>query len=405
MAAIFTVAGGWQPSRGDDHSEFGTSLSASGDLVAIGADYDAAFGAAYVYRWEQDHWKQIVRMAPSRSTKPGFGKAIAIERRTVVAGHVLQDVGGRKSVGAAYVFEGDGDSIPAVESQILTAPKPTQYSGFGESVAISRQLIAVGAPSDDNGAVYLFRKKGSKWESVGKLTGVDSPRDRFGALFGRSLAMTDRFLVVGAPLQPDSQGERTGALYVYRRDADGMVSEPAQILTALPDDQVAELGFTVAVHESSILAGAPGSWGRNSTQLGGAVLFSAGADGTFPERPVAIYRAPESTEDERAGTVVALSRDLVLVGAPLRSNHQGGVYVYSRKNAGGKLLRRLDSEASQGAANFGRALAVTGERLLVGSPGFNSDGQVVSYPLEPNGPGKPGRSLTRHTNTGRSGKN
>ncbi len=201
--------------QGEDWADFGICLAAHDDLLVVGADNEAQLGAAYLFRRNGDRWGLVQRLAPSKLSKPGFAQSIAIDGKIIVAGHVLQNVGGAKSVGAAYVFEARGTTFPQVETQLLSAPQPQPYSGFGESVAVGRDMIAVGAPADGNGAVYLFRKKGNRWTSAGKLTGLDSAQDLFGSMFGKCVAMSDKFLVVGAPLQPvPKQGRARRGLHL-----------------------------------------------------------------------------------------------------------------------------------------------------------------------------------------------
>ena len=76
---------------------------------------------------------------------------------------------------------------------------------FGESVAIGDGTIVVGAKvtqkGSDSGSVYLFEKSSSgdasSWTQVAKLTADDGAA---GDDFGKSVAISDGTIVVGAPV-------------------------------------------------------------------------------------------------------------------------------------------------------------------------------------------------------------
>ena len=95
------------------------------------------------------------------------------------------------------------------------------FNGFGSAVAVDGDVIAVGAPLDDelekgltHGAVYVFRRIGGHWFEEAKLFGSQAG---WNDVFGSSVAIQGNLLVVGQP-HSDPAGSDFGAAYVFRRN-------------------------------------------------------------------------------------------------------------------------------------------------------------------------------------------
>ncbi len=127
--------------------------------------------------------------------------------------------------------------------------------------------------------------------------------------------------------------------------------------------------------------------------LSGGSLFSdlsAGPlDEPFPE--VAKLTASDADHGDGLGSAVALEGDIAVVGAKFKdtaAGHQAGAaYVYVRSPAGWSEVARLT--ASDGAADheFGRATAINGDTVVVGSPQlFAGFGAAYVYSRGEGGP-------------------
>ncbi|MDQ3623881.1 MAG: FG-GAP repeat protein [Verrucomicrobiota bacterium] len=94
-----------------------------------------------------------------------FGRSVAISGDTVVIGADLDDDGATDS-GSAYVFVRTGDTW--TQEQKLTASDAGIADRLGQSVAISGDMIVVGAYLDndggtDSGSAYVFVRSGNTW--------------------------------------------------------------------------------------------------------------------------------------------------------------------------------------------------------------------------------------------------
>jgi hypothetical protein len=157
-AYVFQLSeGSWIPdgkliaTDGDPDDEFGGSVAISSDTIVVGAkrDGDKAVnaGAAYVFGYNGSSWVEETKLTASDGmTVARFGISVAISDANTIAIGAEYD----NATGAAYVFWHDGSSW--IEEPKLIAP-----GYFGASIAISGDTVAVGAPfNGDNGAAYVY---------------------------------------------------------------------------------------------------------------------------------------------------------------------------------------------------------------------------------------------------------
>lgn len=145
------------------------AISADGSALAIGAPGEDSralgsaghqnnngrvdSGAVYVYRKSGESWR-FDGYVKSRLPAHGFGAAVALSRdgTTLAVGEPDEDSGAIGS-GAVEVYERVGKSW---RQKALVKPRePVRGGSFGASVALSDNVLAVGAPGED--AAYLWR--------------------------------------------------------------------------------------------------------------------------------------------------------------------------------------------------------------------------------------------------------
>ena len=190
LIAFDELSGNPDPSTGDD---FGHSIAVSGDTAVVGAPA-SGMGAAHVYRFDGNTWKQeVILTASNGGFFNGFGRSAAISGNTIIIGAPFDSESGFFS-GAVYVFAYDGTTWNQEDK--LTASDSSPVDGFGLSLAIENDIILVGTAR--GGRAYVFRYDGSTWLEEAKLPATD---DGIGALerFGWSVAISGNTIVVGAP--------------------------------------------------------------------------------------------------------------------------------------------------------------------------------------------------------------
>jgi hypothetical protein len=154
---------------------------------------------------------------PSGANGDSFGFSVAIEGNTLIGGATqYTPIIAQPAYGAAYVYEFNGSSW--ISQGRLTASDGASVDRFGYSVAVSNNVVAVGAREDDTtaggdaGSAYVFTRNGTTWTEEQKL----APTDPFnGDRFGGSVALSFGNLVVGAAEKALSVPNGQGAVYYY----------------------------------------------------------------------------------------------------------------------------------------------------------------------------------------------
>jgi hypothetical protein len=175
---------GCQSSTMASFGSLGYAVAANGNLAFSGV---SGPGQVMLYHFDDAYAYQLI--APT-TADTSFGSALAASASQLFVGVPSAASGGVMGAGAVEVFDGMFGSSFA-ESQTLAASDPQPNAVFGTSVAVSGDLLAVGAPSYAGtivGGVYLFRQDAStkKWSEVAKLQPTSV---KMNDLFGKSVAL------------------------------------------------------------------------------------------------------------------------------------------------------------------------------------------------------------------------
>ena len=244
---------------------FGESVSVSGNTAVIGAiqddDNGENSGSAYIFRFNGSTWVQQAKLlASDGSAGDLFGDSVSTFGNTVVVGAVYD--------GSAYVFRFNGSSW-AQEAKL----SPFDGAGyFGGSVSVSGDTVAVGASGgdpfgDEAGSAYLFRFNGSTWAQEAKLLADDGAA---GDLFGWSVAVSGDVVVIGADFDDDN-GVDSGSAYVFWFDGSTWVQQAK--LLAHDGAGGDYFGASVAVSGDTVVIAAPLD-NDNGSECGSAYVFT-----------------------------------------------------------------------------------------------------------------------------------
>ncbi|MBM9502057.1 putative Ig domain-containing protein [Leptospira sp. 201903071] len=327
----------------------------------------------------------------------GFGSRVAISGDTMVIGAQSEDSNqttvtnfpgpvldsatdndGTSSSGAAYVFRRVGTSW--VLEAYLKAPNPEISDAFGTSVAISGDTIIVGAiaedsnqttvtnapftgltPAGDNdsaansGAAYIFRRTGNTW---GLEAYLKAPTSGSTIQFGISVAVSGDTAVVGAIFEDNDQTSVTNAPAVPVSNTNASDSGAAYVF--------ARTGTTWAFE--AYLKAPNAEAGDN---FGSSVSISEDSN--------TIAVAAKSERSNQTSVSNAPSPGLTPAGDNDSATGAGAVYVF-RKNGGNwaweAYLKAPNTESND---QFGVSVAISGNRIVVGASGEDSNqGSVVN---------------------------
>ncbi len=303
----------------------------------------------------------------------------------------LQDLHGMVRTGTV---SGDFSDLP---------PQSAQFGPeFGFSVALSGEWLVVGAPgtvttiagtTGEHGAVFVFRREGGSWIQQQVLTrpGDGAPR------CGHSVALRPPHLVFGCPDMRNVSTER-GVVHTYRLETDNFVLKNSRYF----DADEAHCGRAIALTRNYLAASCPtanNDSGRvyvikrntltdvysgeaevqiNGSSVSGMDVFGFGEALAMYEPPT-VFFGPENVR--------------LAIGAPNTIYPgnifpRGTVHVYHRAIStptwnDNALFRPAPSGSDGGTfAEFGRALAMNWNQLVVGAPN-NRYGGINTSP----GPG------------------
>ena len=207
-----------------------------------------------------------------------------------------------------------------------------------------------------------------------KLTAADAAA---GDHFGASVAVSGVTAVVGAEAA-DVVGLDSGAAYVFRR-APGLNTSWGQVAKLVAADAGAGdlFGAAVAVSGGRVVVGAPLD-GDAGALSGSAYVFERRPDGSDEWDQTAKLVAPDGAPGDEFGAAVAIDGDTIVIGSPFDSDDgfaSGAVYVYRYVPIGIGTWRAVQKLTASDAANsdrFGTAGAVERSEILIGAE-FDDD--------------------------------
>ena len=253
--------------------------------------------------------------------------------------------------GAVYPLTID----PTAQQAYLKASNTGAGDNFGFSVAVSGDTVVVGAYNEDgsatgvdgtsdesaagSGAAYVFVRSGTTWTQQAYLKASNS---QAGDQFGYSVSVSGDTVVVGAYLedsnatgvggdQNNNSASNSGAAYVFVR-ANNVWSQQAY-LKASNSGAMDLFGYSVSVSGDTVVVGAYQE-DSNATGVGG------------------------DQNDNSAG-------------------NSGAAYVFVRANNVWSQHAYLNASNSQASDFFSRSVSVSGDTVVVGADGEDSNATGV----------------------------
>ncbi len=365
---------------------FGAAVALSGNTAVIGAPLDDVTasnqGSVYVFVRSGRVWTPQQKLTASDGAAFDlFGGSVALSGDIVVVGASGDDVGANENQGSAYVFTRSGATW--TPQQKLTANDGADNDRFGGSVALSGDTVVAGVNADDIGAntdqgsAYVFTRGGAGWTQQQRLT-ANGGAD--GDEFGFHVAVSGDTVVVGAPQDDVGANLNQGSAYVFVRGGTSW-SQQKQLLggDGAPGDF---FGCSVAISGDTAAVGAKmNDFGLTPLDQGSVYIFARTGTNWLPQQQL---WAANGAEFDQFGQSVALSGDTLVVGAvgdDLGANDQGSAYVFARSGATWSQQRRLFSDDGAADDLFGVSVAISGDSVLVGASNDNGAfaGQGAAY--------------------------
>lgn len=357
------------PQARRDDDQFADSLDLRDDLALVGAWGTGIRnkGAAHLYRLGEG--SALLQSFAPGTLRPDeyFGFAVALGS-DFLAVSALRDEQGGEPKGAVYIYERSDAGSYELAAEILP-DDPERFKEFGFSLVTAGDHLLIGAPGDGArgggaGAVYVFGRNGQgDWVQEQKLLALDA---QAGDLFGASLDATQDRVVIGARGRSLNEVSVSGVAYVFARGANGW-SQETRLEAPVPTPG-GRFGFSVAIDQSTLLIGA------STFEVGGE---PQGRVFAYERDPVQGWSfsetiAPDASQvqTKRFGAQVDLAGSVALISAYDVQDVRdlpGQVLAYAQGEQGWEANLELRPANTPVAYGFGRNLALSGSRVIVGA--------------------------------------
>ena len=360
---------------------FGGSVSIEGDTAIIGASYDSttAFraGAAFIYvRDVSGTWNQQAKLlATDGASYDYFGASVALSGDIVVIGATGDDDKGTRS-GSVYIFARDTSGVWHQQAKLV--PEDGWSSNyFGNSVAVSGGSIVIGSWGDsDNGissgSAYVYMQNAQQnWVQQAKLLPNDGASND---AFGVAVALDVDTALIGAQSDVHT-GTLRGSAYIFVRDVQGQWSQYAKLIGPDPIQPYGfgKFGASTTLEGDVAAIGAPGvTIGNTGWKSGVAYVFVRDASGTWIRQQE--LSSPVLGHD--FGDSVSMSQGRILVGQRSGSSDSGSAFIYSDADHDGiwSLVAQLTPNDRTWNDKFGIGVALDADYALVGSSNDDDNG-------------------------------
>jgi hypothetical protein len=436
-------------------------------------------GAAYVFVRRDGVWSQQAYLKASNpDERDRFGSAISISGDTIVVGasdedssrtgiNGFQDDNSADNAGATYVFIRTGATWS--QQAYLKSSNTKGFDRFGISLSLSGNTLVVGASGEasnatgidgnhtddsasNSGAAYVFVRNGSDWSQKAYLKASNTGT---GDLFGGSVSLFGDTFVVGASGedsidigvngdQDNNLAKGAGAAYVFdlNLSTDQFNPEPnvqqqayLKASTTTFDSYIPDkFGSSIAISGDTLIVGAPnessaakgvdGDQSDNGAWNSGAVYVFTKLGDSWHQQ--AYIKASNTDLSDHFGSSVAMSGDILVVGAPGESSSATGVngdqsinvgvpsgfsfspdlpsqsgaaYVFVREGTTSSQQAYLKASNTDNHDEFGGAVAISGYLVVIGAAGEDSNAFGVNGDQSDNSSGGAGAAYIFHRYT------
>ena len=270
---VYTRSGGvWTPQAtltapdGQPFDNLGGSVVLSGDTLIAGAARDtvggnAAQGSVRVFTRIGGVWThQQTITATDGAFDDRFGSSISLSGDALAVGVPRDNVGSNSDQGTVRLFTRSGSSW--TPQATLTAMDGAFLDEFGHDVSLSGDLLAVAVPRDDilsvvdQGSVRVFARAGGVWAEQATLPTTDGVFNGDSSPFSSlSVSLSGDNLAVGTPGHSVGANSDIGSVRMFARRVGGWVLQKE--LQAAGGAAGDGFGHEVLLSDDTLVVGAP----------------------------------------------------------------------------------------------------------------------------------------------------
>ncbi len=400
---------------------FGAAVAIDGNVAVIGAHGDdpsgSSSGSARLFRWTGNRWyfeAKLTNSHPAFSRSADhFGASVALEHGWLAAGaprprgwtSYLQGSAGAPTV-TMFRRRPPGQVSPWSVGQNVIYDDVGEDDSFGTSVALSGDKMIVGAPQDKTdsgyprGMAYAFERNQGGADAWGQVRRMNQHNRHNFEEVGKYVTIEGDTIVLGSSgafavednswadvyeyidFWDDDLVANGGNTYMYGLDEGGQ----SRAWTYLRRFPYWALDEVVALSENTLATGIQFLLSGDEVRIYGRNYGGEDSWGS-----ITVIEPPAETRDGGFAGSIALDGDTLAVGPRIKKAQDNvnslpeddSVFIYKRNSGGADawgLVREIHLATSFKPVGFGASLALSGDVLLVGTPGqSNMTGTVFVF--------------------------
>jgi hypothetical protein len=198
------------------------------------------------------------------------------------------------------------------------------------------------------------------------------------AEYGRSVAIDGNFVAIGAgnATVENATGQEVngGAVYLYKRQ--GMTYVLEAKLFAPDATSGAEFGRTVAIKGNTVCVGARFAQFGDLEHAGAVYIYKKFRGSWYLEDKIV---SPAPADEDNFGRALAIQGDLLVVTARKSSNEEGAAYLFVYKDGSWVYREELTASDPVKKAYFGQSVDLQGDIMAIGARNANPNGAGAVY--------------------------
>ena len=275
--------------------------------------------------------------------------------------------------------------VPSWLSQTLLPEHTNSIDEFGSAVAIEGTVAMVGSPlypqdqggNGGLGIVYVYAYANGAWTEMQQLAPANLTP---GAAFGSAIAIHGTTAVISAPTQNVDPYSLQGAVYVFTF-ADGQWTQAQELTKTNGGPYDNYFGESIAFDGDTIVVGETAAGANTGEPVGGGAYVFTQVAGEWSE--TASLHASDGMDLDAFGRAVAVSGDEILVASPeahwdANGAGPGSVHRFQRDGDTWTETQLLQSANPVAGEYFGEVVDMDGAIAALGAPGATVGGFVFA---------------------------
>jgi hypothetical protein len=333
-----------------------------GSIVQVSAAWNRPFSDTLT-AFDTIQPKAVDRSPSSPVASLPYGSPLALSGDDLVMGSGAGWSTSPVVPGSATVLARLGGSW-SPQAQLVCFIPGAGYVQLGCSTAISggtaivgRQLGGDNMTSGMPGSACVFVRENGIWSHQAELLPAEGAKPDYGMV----VAASGDTAVVSAPWASYDGGECVGKVFVFVRIG-SVWTQQAELQPEVK--KVASFGWSLILQGDTLIIGARHDW--RAQNYGGSVYVFEREGGVW--RRADILTPADPAYAGMFGSSLALSGETLLVGAPGYDDYVGCVYVFEREGGIWRERGRLFAPDGPPNSKFGKAVALSGDLAAVGAP-------------------------------------